>query len=80
MRMLLLRLAILLAVIPTLSACLSSRPGASSVIKDADLVPRSEACRALAYPRIPKESPPDLINYVVALDAAHQTFCNPKGH
>ena len=56
------------------------RPGSSTtdgpeLIREADLVPRDEACRALQPATISRESSAELINYVVAADAAWMTFC-----
>ena len=57
-----------------LTACQTKSPPASFVIEQADLVPRSEACRAFRPERISRQSPPELINYVVAADAAWVAF------
>ena len=59
------------------------RPGSSTtdgptLIREADLVPRDEACRALQPATISRESSAELINYVVAADAAWVTFCKGK--
>jgi hypothetical protein len=45
------------------------------MIADADLVTRADACRALRPVQISRSSPVELINYVVAADAAWITFC-----
>jgi len=45
------------------------------LIRDADLVARADACRALRPAQISRQSSVDLINYVVAADAAWVSFC-----
>jgi hypothetical protein len=45
------------------------------MIADADLVTRADACRALRPAQISRSSPVELINYVVAADAAWLVFC-----
>jgi hypothetical protein len=73
-------LAILPLSLGLLISCATTSPNASSVIEQADLVPRSEACRAFQPAKISRESPPDLINYVVAADAAWMAFCKKENN
>ena len=56
----------------------SSTTDGPELIREADLVPRDEACRALQPATISRESSAELINYVVAADAAWITFCKGK--
>ena len=53
----------------------SSTTDGPTLIREADLVPRNEACRALQPATISRESSAELISYVVAADAAWMTFC-----
>ena len=77
----LLPIATMLLACLMLPACSQTlRPGSSTtdgptLIREADLVPRDEACRALQPATISRESSAELINYVVAADAAWMTFC-----
>lgn len=76
--------AIILLACLMLPACQQTLPRGSSttdgpeLIREADLVPRDEACRALQPATISRESNAELINYVVAADAAWMSFCKGK--